>query len=318
MTRSWIAGTAGLALALVAGPAMAQQKSVKIGFVSTFSGPVAAIGNDMRNAFELALDHLGRKMGGLPVEVIYEDDQQQARSRRAEDREADRIRSCRLPRRLHLVERAVGFAQAGGRFEDHHGRRQCRALADRRRAVLALFLLHLVAERPDARGGRPLHESEGRQECLSARPELRGRQGHAGRPQVDLQGPDRRRGIYALARSARFLRRAFQRARRQTRRGFRVLSGRGRRAVPQSIRAGRPQEPDSALYGVHHRRDDAAAPGRQRDRCSGRTGMGQRSAERRQQEIRRRLQGEVQDFTRPSMAPSPTTRRTSSTARSSP
>src|SRR6202035_17770 len=44
--------------------------------VSTFSGPPAVVGDDMRNAFELALDHLGRKMGGLPVEVIYEDDQQ--------------------------------------------------------------------------------------------------------------------------------------------------------------------------------------------------------------------------------------------------
>jgi branched-chain amino acid transport system substrate-binding protein len=61
---------------LAAGPAMAQQKSIKIGFVSTFSGPTAVIGNDMRDSFELALDHLGRKMGGLPVEVIYEDDQQ--------------------------------------------------------------------------------------------------------------------------------------------------------------------------------------------------------------------------------------------------
>jgi branched-chain amino acid transport system substrate-binding protein len=65
---------AGAALLLAAGPAMAQKESVKIGFVSTFSGPVAAIGNDMRNSFELALDHMGRKMGGLPVEVIYEDD----------------------------------------------------------------------------------------------------------------------------------------------------------------------------------------------------------------------------------------------------
>jgi branched-chain amino acid transport system substrate-binding protein len=63
-------------LALVASPAMAQNKTVKIGFVSTFSGPTAVIGNDMRNAFELALDHLGRKIGGLPVEVIYEDDGQ--------------------------------------------------------------------------------------------------------------------------------------------------------------------------------------------------------------------------------------------------
>ena len=67
---------AGAILALATGPAMAQGKPVKIGFISTFSGPTAAIGNDMRNSFELALDHLGRKMGGLPVEVIYEDDQQ--------------------------------------------------------------------------------------------------------------------------------------------------------------------------------------------------------------------------------------------------
>lgn len=57
-------------------PALAQQKTIKIGFVSTFSGPTAVIGNNMRDSFELALDHLGRKMGGLPVEVIYEDDQQ--------------------------------------------------------------------------------------------------------------------------------------------------------------------------------------------------------------------------------------------------
>ena len=66
---------AGAILALTAGPALAQSKSVKIGFVSTFSGPTAVIGNDMRNSFELGLDHIGRKMGGLPVEVIYEDDQ---------------------------------------------------------------------------------------------------------------------------------------------------------------------------------------------------------------------------------------------------
>ena len=65
---------AGAALMLAAGPAAAQQKSIKIGFVSTFSGPVAVIGNNMRDSFELALDRMGRKMGGLPVEVIYEDD----------------------------------------------------------------------------------------------------------------------------------------------------------------------------------------------------------------------------------------------------
>src|SRR3981081_1826054 len=70
-TSFWLAGATVLA---IAHPALAAD-SVKIGFVSTFSGPTAVIGNDMRNSFELALDHLGRKIGGLPVEVIYEDDQ---------------------------------------------------------------------------------------------------------------------------------------------------------------------------------------------------------------------------------------------------
>lgn len=73
MKRYLLAACAVAALATT--PALAQQKTVKIGFISSFSGPVAAIGNDMRNSFELALDHLGRKIGGLPVEVIYEDDQ---------------------------------------------------------------------------------------------------------------------------------------------------------------------------------------------------------------------------------------------------
>src|SRR5512141_1191139 len=69
-TAFWLAGATALALA---NPAVAGD-TIKIGFVSTFSGPTAVIGNDMRNSFELALDHIGRKMGGKPVEVIYEDD----------------------------------------------------------------------------------------------------------------------------------------------------------------------------------------------------------------------------------------------------
>src|SRR6476659_4626062 len=76
MKRLLLASCAIAALAAIATvPTRAQQKTIKIGFVSSFSGPVAAIGNDMRNSFELALDHLGRKLGGMPVEVIYEDDQ---------------------------------------------------------------------------------------------------------------------------------------------------------------------------------------------------------------------------------------------------
>jgi branched-chain amino acid transport system substrate-binding protein len=66
---------AGIASAmLAAGPAVAQHK-VKIGFITTLSGPQGVIGEYMKNSVELALDHLGRKMAGLDVEVFYGDDQ---------------------------------------------------------------------------------------------------------------------------------------------------------------------------------------------------------------------------------------------------
>ena len=74
--RSAIAGLIATAAfsALISAPAFAQQK-LKIGFITTLSGPVGAIGADMKQSVELALDHLNRKVGGLDTEVIYGDDQ---------------------------------------------------------------------------------------------------------------------------------------------------------------------------------------------------------------------------------------------------
>ncbi len=57
-----------------AAPAQAQQK-LKIGFISTFSGPQGVMGEFMKESVELALDHLDRKVGGLETEIIYGDDQ---------------------------------------------------------------------------------------------------------------------------------------------------------------------------------------------------------------------------------------------------
>jgi len=71
-TRVVIAGL--LAAAFAAAPAMAQQK-LKIGFITTLSGPGGIIGEHMKNSVELALDQLGRKVGGLDTEVVYGDDQ---------------------------------------------------------------------------------------------------------------------------------------------------------------------------------------------------------------------------------------------------
>ena len=70
--KSGMLGTLSLALMLISQVIFAE--TVKIGFVTTLTGGAGAIGNDMRDAVELALDHLGRKMGGADVEMFYEDD----------------------------------------------------------------------------------------------------------------------------------------------------------------------------------------------------------------------------------------------------
>jgi branched-chain amino acid transport system substrate-binding protein len=73
INRTILAGAIAAALAF-ATPAAAQQK-LKIGFITTMSGPQGVIGAYMKDSVELALDHLGRKVGGLETEIIYGDDQ---------------------------------------------------------------------------------------------------------------------------------------------------------------------------------------------------------------------------------------------------
>ncbi len=52
----------------------AHADSVKIGFVSTLTTPASVIGQDIQNSVELALEHIGNKMGNLDVELFMEDD----------------------------------------------------------------------------------------------------------------------------------------------------------------------------------------------------------------------------------------------------
>src|SRR5688572_17229795 len=74
MRKSMLIAGAVVAAFAFAAPAAAQQK-VKIGFISTFSGPQGVMGQYMKESVELALEHLGGKVGGLPVEMHYGDDQ---------------------------------------------------------------------------------------------------------------------------------------------------------------------------------------------------------------------------------------------------
>ncbi|HET7669830.1 MAG TPA: ABC transporter substrate-binding protein, partial [Burkholderiales bacterium] len=62
-------------LAFTLATAASAADKVKIGFISTLSGPNAAIGIDIRDAFNLAVKLNGGKLGGLPAEVLVSDDQ---------------------------------------------------------------------------------------------------------------------------------------------------------------------------------------------------------------------------------------------------
>ncbi|MBP9906802.1 MAG: ABC transporter substrate-binding protein [Rhodoferax sp.] len=63
-----------MALPMLPGAVHAADK-VKVGLLSTLSGPGAALGVDIRDGFNLAVKHAGGKFGGLMAEVIVADDQ---------------------------------------------------------------------------------------------------------------------------------------------------------------------------------------------------------------------------------------------------
>lgn len=70
--RYLVAGTALLAASAVFAQA---QEPLKIGFMATFSGPVSVPGHEQYAGFMLAVEERGGKLGGVPVEIIKEDDQ---------------------------------------------------------------------------------------------------------------------------------------------------------------------------------------------------------------------------------------------------
>lgn len=66
----------GMLAATLLATSVSAQEPVKIGFITTLSGPGGYIGADLRDAFQLAIDMEGGKLGGVPVQLIVEDDGQ--------------------------------------------------------------------------------------------------------------------------------------------------------------------------------------------------------------------------------------------------
>lgn len=52
----------------------AAEDAVRIGLITTLSGPPGYLGEDMRDGFKLAIDQQDGKLGGAPVELLVEDD----------------------------------------------------------------------------------------------------------------------------------------------------------------------------------------------------------------------------------------------------
>ena len=60
------------ALLMTGAPVFA--KDIKIGFISTLTTPAALIGKQLKAGAELAMDHIGNKMGGRNAKILFEDD----------------------------------------------------------------------------------------------------------------------------------------------------------------------------------------------------------------------------------------------------
>src|SRR5437879_13611046 len=65
---------AGIAVAALLSFSAHAANELKIGFLSTLSGPAGGIGIEIRDGFNLAVKLAGGKLGGLPTEVIFADD----------------------------------------------------------------------------------------------------------------------------------------------------------------------------------------------------------------------------------------------------
>ena len=284
----WLAGIAALALAQPAGAA----DTIKIGFVSTFSGPTAVIGNDMRNSFELALDHLGRKMNGKPVEVIYEDDGQKP--------DVGKQKTEKLVQ-SDKVDFIVGYIWSNV------------LLASLKTAVDSKTFLISANAGPSQLAGElcsPYVFSTSWQNDQT--PQAMGQyMNQKGVKSVFLIGPNYAAGKDMLA----GLKSTFKgqvvgeeytvwpsqldfsaeltKAKNSKAESIFVFYPGAAGVQFQPVCAGRHQAADPALHGLHDRRIVAAAAEGKRARRARRPAMGQRPAECREQEVRRGLSQEV-------------------------
>lgn len=72
--RAFLAASAATMTAPLAMPAFAQGAPLRIGMITTLSGPGGYLGQDIRDAFALAIEMEQGRLGGQAVQVLTEDD----------------------------------------------------------------------------------------------------------------------------------------------------------------------------------------------------------------------------------------------------
>jgi branched-chain amino acid transport system substrate-binding protein len=92
MIRNFVRLSLAAALAGFAALSAMAQGPIKIGVIQTYSGPLAVIGTDASNGFELYFSEVGNKVAGRTIQLIKEDDagnpaQAMERTRRLVERE---------------------------------------------------------------------------------------------------------------------------------------------------------------------------------------------------------------------------------------
>ena len=242
MKRTFVTGLAAL---LLCGTAQAATE-VKIGFLSTLSGPSAAIGLDIRDGFTLFLQQNGGKLGGLPAEVVVADDQQNADTGKQLIERL--LKKDRVDLVTGIVFTNVMLAVAPAVFDAQTFLISANATPSRvlRRRLQPLVLQRVLAERRRARGGGQVRDRQGLQQRRGDRAQLSGREGRHHRLQALLQGCDQRRDLLQ-ARPARLRRRAGADPRGQAPGGVCVPARRDGRELHQAVR-GRGVEPDRSCW----------------------------------------------------------------------
>ena len=153
-------------------PAAHAADKVKVGFVSTLSGPSAALGVDIRDGFLLALKLNGGKLGGLPAEVLVSDDQ--FKPDVAKQLFEQHIKRDKVDFMTGIVFSNIMLAGPAGsaRRQDDLHQPERGAVVDSRQGVQPALLRRGLAERRLPRGRGPVREHARLEERRPDRAEL--------------------------------------------------------------------------------------------------------------------------------------------------